>query len=269
MVSSSTAASARAHVNAIAPLTPNAWLRYDVVGRILPPGITDVLEVGCGQGALGARLSQRYHYVGVEPDQVSWTVAQRRISAVGQGEVRNVPVEDIGAEQFDLVCAFEVLEHIENDGAAVKEWATRLRPGGWLLLSVPAHQRRFAPADEMAGHFRRYDPEAMTALLENCGFTDVTIRQYGFPLGYLLEAGRNKIGQRRLAASAGQSVAERTAGSGRLLQPSGNVIGTTIRWGTAPFRIMQRAFPNTGTGLVVRARLAAPGENSEPGPAVK
>ena len=107
----------------------------------------------------------------------------------------------------------------------------------------------------MAGHFRRYDPEAMAVLLTSCGFTDIQVRQYGFPLGYLLEAARNQIARRRLAASPGQSLAERTAGSGRLLQPSGGAIGAVNRWGTAPFRVVQRAFPNTGTGLVVLARL--------------
>ena len=111
-------------------------------------------------------------------------------------------------------------------------------------------------ADELAGHFRRYDPEVLTALLTSCGFTDIEIRQYGFPLGYVLEAARNQIGRRRLAASSTQSLAERTAGSGRLLQPSGGMIGAATRWGTAPFRVLQRAFPNTGTGLVVLARLA-------------
>jgi len=150
----------------VAPLTPNAWLRYDVITHILPAGVTDVLEIGCGQGSLGARLAQRYRYLGVEPDRASWTVAQRRVSAVGPGgEVRNVPVDALSTERFDLVCAFEVLEHIEDDATTLKEWAVRLRAGGWLLLSVPAHQRRYGPADELAGHFRRYDPEALTALL--------------------------------------------------------------------------------------------------------
>jgi SAM-dependent methyltransferase len=255
MVSSSATVRPRADVNAVAPLTPNAWLRYDVISRLLPPGITDVLEIGCGQGSLGARLTQRYRYVGVELDQTSCAVARRRISATGDGEVRNISFSDLGDERFDLVCAFEVLEHIEDDATTLKEWATRLRPGGWLMLSVPAHQRRFAPADEMAGHFRRYDPEAMAALLTSCGFTDIRIRQYGVPLGYLLEAARNQIARRRLAASPGQSLAERTAGSGRLLQPSGGAIGAVNRWGTAPFRTLQRAFPDRGTGLVALARF--------------
>jgi SAM-dependent methyltransferase len=245
------------NLDEVAPLTPNAWLRFDVVERLLPAGVTDVLEVGCGQGALGVRLASRYHYLGVEPDASSSEVARGRMAAAANdGEIRNCTVAELGEERFDLVCAFEVLEHIKDDSAALREWADRLRPGGWLLMSVPAHQHRFGPADELVGHFRRYDPPAMTALLTECGFTDTTIRLYGMPLGYLLEAGRNAVGRRRLAGVATTSVAERTAGSGRLLQPSsGSLRGTATRWATAPFRMAQRAFPATGPGLVVRARM--------------
>jgi len=82
------------------------------------------------------------------------------------------------------------------------------------------------------------------------------VRHYGFPLGYALEAGRNLIGRRRLAAAGSQSVAERTAGSGRLLQPASSARAMATRWGTVPFRLMQRAFPGTGPGIVVLARLA-------------
>lgn len=242
------------NLDEVAPLTPNAWLRYDVVERMLPRGITDVLEVGCGQGALGTRLASRYRYLGVEPDTTSYEVAARRMSATGRGEVRNIPVSELpDDEQFDLVCAFEVLEHIEDDHAALRDWATRLRKNGSLLLSVPAHQHRFGPADQLVGHFRRYDPPAMSALLTECGFTDVTIRLYGMPLGYLLEAGRNAIGRRKLATVEHTSKAERTAGSGRLMQPANGLRGTATRWATAPFRVAQRAFPTTGPGLVVRA----------------
>jgi SAM-dependent methyltransferase/glycosyltransferase involved in cell wall biosynthesis len=238
-----------------APLTPNAWLRYDVVTRMLPAGVRDVLEIGCGQGALGVRLAQHYDYLGLEPDQASCAVAQRRIKAAGRGEVRNIRADALGPGQFDLVCAFEVLEHIDDDAAAVRQWMARLRPGGWLMLSVPAHQRRYGPADELVGHFRRYDPAAMAALLAGCGLTDIEVRQYGFPLGYALEAGRNLIGRRRLAAASARSVAERTAASGRLLQPASRTRDTATRYGTAPFRLLQRGFPGTGTGLVVLARL--------------
>ncbi|HEY2507492.1 MAG TPA: methyltransferase [Streptosporangiaceae bacterium] len=256
MAAASAAQKHAVNIDAIAPLSPNGWLRYDVVQRILPDGITDVLEVGCGQGSLGARLAQRYRYLGVEPDERSCAVARQRMAAVGSGEVRNETVEALGDQRFDLVCAFEVLEHIEDDGAAVKEWASRLRPHGWLMLSVPAHQRRYGPADELVGHFRRYDPAGLAALLSGCGFDQVHLRLYGYPLGLALEGARNFVGRRRLATAASATVAERTAGSGRLLQPSsGGLYSAAVRWGVLPFRLVQRAFPQTGPGLVVLARL--------------
>jgi len=106
------------------------------------------------------------------------------------------------AARFDLVCAFEVIEHIEDDERALHDWAARLRPGGWLLLSTPAYQHRFGPADEMVGHYRRYDPPVMARLLAGVGLRDVQVVQFGAPLGYLLEAGRNAVGRRRASVAA-------------------------------------------------------------------
>jgi SAM-dependent methyltransferase len=249
-------------INQVAPLAPNAWLRFDVVTRLLPAGVREVLEIGCGRGAFGARLAQRYDYVGLEPDHESWSVAKARVGAIGRGEVRNVSSDALDGQRFDLVCAFEVLEHIEDDEAALREWAGLLRPGGWLLLSVPAHQRRFGAWDELVGHYRRYDPAAIRRLLGSCGFTDITTELYGFPLGYILEPARNVVAKRRLATATEHSMAERTEGSGRQLQPTSSALGLAIRWATVPFRLLQRAVPTAGTGLVVRARLADRSESA-------
>lgn len=233
----------------VAPLSPSAWLRYDIVERTIPAGVRSVLEVGCGRGAFGARIAQRYEYLGLEPDEASFAVARERIAAVGAGEVRRVTTGALGDQRFDLVCAFEVLEHIEDDAAALKDWASRVRPGGWLMLSVPADQHRYGPMDRLVGHFRRYGPRDLAALLEGAGLADVAVRRFNFPLGPVLEAGRNVIGQRKLATATG-SVEERTAASGRTLQPGGGVMGSVNRLGTAPFRTMQRIFPGKGTGLI-------------------
>jgi SAM-dependent methyltransferase len=240
----------------VAPLTPNAWLRYDLIRRMIPPTVHDVLEIGCGVGALGVRLSWQYRYLGLEPSAESFAVADQRMAAGGRGEIRNALTDALDpAERFDLVCAFEVLEHIEDDAGALASWAQRVRPGGWLLLSVPAHQKRFSAADQLVGHFRRYEPEGLTALLEKTGFEQVKVREYGMPLGYCLEAGRNLVGRRRLAAAPQASKAELTGASARLLQPRGALYGSVARYGTAPFRYVQRGFPHRGTGLVARAKL--------------
>jgi SAM-dependent methyltransferase len=249
-------------LDAVAPLSPSAWLRYDVVTRMIPAGVKDVLEVGCGRGAFGARIASSYNYLGLEPDEASYEVARQRIAAVGRsnpgagrsGRVLNASTQALGDEKFDLVCAFEVIEHIEDDVAAAKEWVTHIRPGGWMLLSVPADQHRFSPMDEYVGHFRRYSPEQMSGLLAGVGLSGIVVRRYNFPLGQVLEAGRNALGKRRLAKSA-SSVAERTAASGRLYQPGGSLAGAVNRMGTAPFRGLQRMFPDKGVGLVALGRL--------------
>ena len=109
----------------------------------------------------------------------------------------------------------------------------------------------------MVGHVRRYDPPVLRALLAGAGLTDIEVVHFGAPLGYLLEAGRNYAGRKRLAAAPATSMAERSDASGRTLQPSTSWTATAARVGTLPFRAVQRAFPRVGPGLVARARMPA------------
>ena len=236
------------------PLTPYARLRWDVVSRCLAQALPSpgarVLEVGCGQGAVAARLAAVHHYTGVELDGASAAVARDRVAAAGPGgRVVTGALASIDDDGFDLVCAFEVIEHIDDDAAALAEWAARLRPGGTLLVSTPAWPSRFGPMDEAVGHFRRYEPAALAGLLAGAGLTGVDTRLYGVPLGYALEAVRNRIAARNPAIRE-DAVADRTARSGRLFQPSSAVQGGAITAATWPFRVIQRAFPHRGTGLV-------------------
>jgi SAM-dependent methyltransferase len=240
------------------PLAPRAWLRWDVVERVLDDlRPTTILELGCGQGAAGARMAARAAYLAVEPDETSRAVATARIEPLGgtvlAGDHTAVP----SGRTFDVVCAFEVLEHIEDDASVLAEWRAFLRPGGHLVLSMPAWQSRFGPMDEQVGHFRRYDVESLRELLERTGFTDVRTTLYGWPLGYALEFVRNTVARRELAAAAG-SMAERTASSGRFRQPKdASVTGRVVALATWPFRRVQRLSPSRGVGLVTVAARPA------------
>jgi len=245
------------------PLAPRAALRYDVVRREvdwLRPA--SLLEIGCGLGGFGARLAASgIDYLGVEQDEASCAVAERRVTAAG-GRVVCGSYADVvpaGAE-FDVVCAFEVLEHIEDDASALHDWRALVRPGGHLLLSVPAWQDMFGGSDILAGHYRRYSPDGLRARLLDASFVQPRITVYGWPLGYALEAVRNRLAARRLGEAGGADEAAtcdaRTAGSGRLMQPNA-VAGLVVRAGVAPFSWLQRTAPGRGTGLVVTAQRPA------------
>jgi SAM-dependent methyltransferase len=71
---------------------------------------------------------------------------------------------------FDLVCAFDIIEHIEGDEAAMAELARVAAPGAALLLSVPIHMAAWTVFDDFVGHHRRYEPDALLALLSRHGF---------------------------------------------------------------------------------------------------
>lgn len=236
------------------PLAIRAWLRYDVVKRVIDRlNPHTALEIGCGQGAFGARLAGEVKYLGVEPDKTSYQVACGRIEPRGGTVLHGIHSVVPEGSTFDLVCAFEVLEHIEDDKGALGEWARLVRPGGHLVLSVPAFQERFGAMDAYVGHFRRYGPDELEARLVEAGLTDVEITVYGWPLGYALEAVRNRIDAKKHAKAGDAATEQLTAASGRTFQPSGRVMGAFVNAATVPFRYLQRTRPNTGTGLVAVA----------------
>jgi SAM-dependent methyltransferase len=237
------------------PLTLNAWLRYDVVARLwrrIGP-VERVYEVGAGRGAVAVRLSRNAReYVAYEPDAASAATAAARLERVG-GRAVNGPLTE-GSADADVVCAFEVLEHIEDDLGALRTWASRIRPGGWLLLSVPAFEERYGPNDVWFGHFRRYEPDLLRERLVAAGLEPVELTTYGWGLGHALEAARNAILRRRTPPDTTE---ERTAASGRTFQPP-DAVGLATAAVAAPFRLLQRARPGHGIGLVALARKPAP-----------
>jgi SAM-dependent methyltransferase len=242
------------------PLAPRAWLRYDVVSRVmdrLKP--TNVLEIGCGQGAFGARLAGKVDYLGVEPDPTSFEVAAGRIEPRGGTVINGLHDAVPAGKTFDVVCAFEVLEHLADDQGALDSWVAFIRPGGQLVMSVPAFQDRFGPMDTQSGHFRRYSPDELRQRLTAAGLVVDEITVYAWPLGYLLEAVRNRLDAKRIASEKanGVSIAELTAASGRTAQPSRRLVGLALEASLYPFRLLQRIKPDRGTGLVAVATRPA------------
>lgn len=235
-----------------AALSPSAWLRWETIrDHVLAHGPSSILELGIGGGAAGSRLATMVDiYVGFEPDARARAVAERRMPA-GADVIDDTAAID--GRHFAMVCAFEVLEHVEDDRDALRTWVDHVEVGGHLLLSTPAFAHRMGAMDRRVGHHRRYDPAVMEAMLAEAGLVDVDVTLVGFPLGHVLEAGRNLIARVRPAPETA-SMAERSATSGRTLQPP--EVPWLTRYGTAPFRMLARRFPDRGTGLVAIGRRA-------------
>jgi SAM-dependent methyltransferase len=115
---------------------------------------------------LGPGLRPRMPIAGTHFIDLSATVVERlngRGARAQKGCTSSLPFED-GA--FDLVCAFDVIEHVESDLRAFTELSRVLKKDGVLIFSVPLHAGLWSPFDDFVGHLRRYDPSALTAILK-------------------------------------------------------------------------------------------------------
>lgn len=134
------------------------------------PGMK-VLEVGVGPGA---NLYELYppglHVQGLDPDPVnSERARQRGPLPVHTGTVEAMP-PPLAHDVFDALCLFDVLEHIQDDGAALDLLRQRLKPDGFLALSVPAYAWMWGRQDVTNLHYRRYTRGRLVRLLKQHGF---------------------------------------------------------------------------------------------------
>lgn len=137
-----------------------------------------VLEIGCGLGNFARYLTDRELYVGVDVSAAS--VAHVR-ETYGARPNMQAHVCDVVDDQFlgfgrlgiDTVFSLNVLEHIENQRAALHNAQAILQAEGTLVLVVPAHDWLYGSIDQAIGHRRRYDKEGMARLLNELGLTCV------------------------------------------------------------------------------------------------
>jgi SAM-dependent methyltransferase len=133
-----------------------------------------VLEVGAGIGTFSARLlgSGAREVLLLEPEPACVAELERRFAGDPRVEIRaeELPAApSIASRTFDVALSQNVLEHIEDDGAALAAMAGTLRPGGRLTVLVPAHPRLYGRLDRAYGHHRRYTPERLRAIVEAAG----------------------------------------------------------------------------------------------------
>ena len=129
---------------------------------VLAATATARLEVGPG---LRPRLPvSGTHFVDVSEPALARLREQRGLATLS--DITALPFRD---QAFDLVCAFDIVEHVEDDRRVFAELSRVTRRGATVVLSVPLHQARWSAFDALVGHVRRYEPDQLLALLRGHG----------------------------------------------------------------------------------------------------
>ena len=144
--------------------------RREVIAALIrrvapPPPGGRILEVGCGTGHNLAMLGEFGKVDALELDEEARTLAEQRLGRA----VHNAPLPELSGiddAAYDLIGAFDVIEHIDDDSAALRSIAGKLKPGGKLVMTVPAHQWMWSAHDVVNHHKRRYSKRALRLLIE-------------------------------------------------------------------------------------------------------
>lgn len=164
----------------------------DRIGRIL--------DVGCGTGGMLPLLARYGTVTGLEREPYAVEHARRQPVAAAVIEGR-VPEDVPPTADHDLVTAFDVIEHLEDDVAGLRAMAAATRPGGAVLVTVPALPWLWSEHDVANGHFRRYGRRALVAAMTEAGLTVDHVSFFNTallpPIAMLRLAGRLRRGERR------------------------------------------------------------------------
>lgn len=154
------------------------WLMgsYGAAGRFI--------EFGAGAGAFLPRVSARFPWLEVSAHEDSASALQALQMVPGLHSVHTGKLDEhLDLERaFDVAVCSEVLEHIEDDGAALDALIRHLRPGGRLYLSVPLRASLWTQVDAAVGHQRRYERGQLAGMCAARGLEVLADRATGFPL---------------------------------------------------------------------------------------
>lgn len=137
-----------------------------VLRRLALPRPADILDVGCGNGLFFDELARFGDVRGIEVDESLVPQDSRH-----RDRIHRQPLGDphYAALQFDLITALDVIEHIEHDDQAVTDMLAMLRPGGKLVITVPASMLLWDQHDVINMHYRRYTAASLRRLLAGKG----------------------------------------------------------------------------------------------------
>ncbi len=161
--------------------------------RLPLPANASVLDAGCGSGRTLEELSPYGDVYGIELDPGAADVARAR----GRGEVQIGRLEELPWEdgRFDLITCLDVIEHTPDDRVTLRELRRVSRPGGFLLVTVPAYQGLWSTHDVANHHYRRYSRSRLQAAARDAGWGVVRMTSFNGLL--LAPAAAVRLAERR------------------------------------------------------------------------
>jgi glycosyltransferase involved in cell wall biosynthesis len=160
----------------------NAW-----TARVIAPYLgTHILEIGAGLGNISRHLPKKEQLIVTDVDPLYLEILAEafrdnelvRVAKLDLNE--QADFDALGAGLCDTVVCLNVLEHIEDDRAALRRMRQLLTPGGRLVLLVPQHPWLFGSYDRHVNHYRRYTRELLGAALADAGLTVVAFKNFNF-----------------------------------------------------------------------------------------
>ena len=140
----------------------------ELIDRLAMPSGSRLLDVGCGTGANLKAFNKEFERVGIDASDAAVEFCQQR----GLTSLVQAKIEQSGLEQntFDVVTALDVLEHVDDDMQALRELLRVSKPGGFLVITVPAFGFLWSEHDEALHHRRRYTLAELESKLAAAGF---------------------------------------------------------------------------------------------------
>lgn len=142
-----------------------------VIAQLRLPARARILDAGCGSGRNMVDLARHGTVTGIELSDTSVALARERdCGEVIAGSVLEMP---FAADSFDLAASLDVIEHLADDLAALRELRRVVAPGGALLVTVPAYQWLWSGHDEINHHHRRYTRSSLLQVAREAGWEPV------------------------------------------------------------------------------------------------
>jgi 2-polyprenyl-3-methyl-5-hydroxy-6-metoxy-1,4-benzoquinol methylase len=240
---------------------PGTFCQTAAVCDMLDRAAKTFIDVGCGSGSLSRELCRRgLSGVGVDLSADAIAVARAELAPqIASGRYRAVctVVGELETEPVDVGISMMVAEHVADDLGFVRDVASRVRPGGQVIIGVPGRRDRWGYEDEVVGHLRRYERADLERLLRTANLEDVKVWSAAVPVANLLFHVGNRLVRRGTdAAVESQSAAEQTGSSGIREIPWKTVFprwcGLLLnRFTLYPLFLLQRLFYRSSLGVTL------------------